>query len=103
MDSVPNEIHRCAECGKTERETKFRLNGSGRTRKYCEVCSKARVHRLGGGAPAEPARAVQVVDDTPRPVGYAVMRYGDAVISFEPDRSAACLTDIWRAAGSPAW
>lgn len=95
MDSVTDNNHRCAECGKSPQETRFRLNGSRVLRKYCEVCSTARVKRL---RPAHPQTAI---DDTPRPIGYAVMRYGDAVISFEPDCSATCLTDIWRAVGAP--
>lgn len=99
MESVAQNNHRCAECGRDTTETRFRLNGSGTLRKYCEECGKARVKRLR----ETPSTALvpQPVDDTPRPIGYAVLRHGDAVISFEPDRSAACLTDIWRAAGSP--
>lgn len=87
--------HRCAECGKGEGETKFRLNGSGRLRKYCEECSRHRERRLRKNAPPAP-------DDTPRVAdGYEMMPYQGAMIAWDTDGGMVCLTDLWRAAGSP--
>ena len=88
--------HRCAECGKGPEDVKFRLNGSGVLRKYCEPCSALRHKRLRGDAPAP------VIDDTPRVAdGYAMMPYQGAVIAWDADGGMVCLTDLWRAAGSP--
>ena len=88
--------HQCAECGKPPSATKFRLNGSGRLRKYCEACSALRHKRLRGDA------APSAADDTPRVAdGYAMMPYQGAVIAWDADGGMVCLTDLWRAAGSP--
>jgi hypothetical protein len=42
-----------------------------------------------------------VIDDTPRQPDYAIMQYNGTAISFEPDCSAVCITEMWRADGSP--
>lgn len=42
-----------------------------------------------------------VIDDTPRQIGYAMLRYEGAEIAFEMDRSQVSLTDLWIAAGRP--
>lgn len=92
MDSLS---HQCGECSRSPDETKFRLNGSGELRKYCEECSKKRHRRLRGASDAP-------VDDTPRVAdGYAMMPYQGAVIAWDTDGGMVCLTDLWRAAGSP--
>lgn len=81
--------------------------------KTCKKCRKKRQIAVESGA-AAPMRirgarrsAMQLVitdgdpvDDVPR-VDYALMSYEGIPIAFEMDRSAVCLTDLWRAAGSP--
>jgi hypothetical protein len=92
------ESHTCAECGATPEQKKFRLNGSGRLRKYCEECSAGRHRRLRGVTQAPPPL---VIDDTPRIAdGYAMMPYQGAAIAWDTDGGMVSLTDLWRAAGS---
>lgn len=47
------------------------------------------------------AHAASIIDDTPRPIGYAMLRYEGAEIAFEMDRSQVSLTDLWIAADRP--
>lgn len=47
------------------------------------------------------AKEAQPIGDTPRQIGYAMLRYEGAEIAFEMDRSQVSLTDLWIAAGRP--
>ena len=51
-------------------------------------------------APETPQNAAQ--NETPRvDPAYAIMPYQGVIVAFERDYSMVCITDIWRAAGSP--
>jgi hypothetical protein len=73
----------------------------------CKACRKARKMAIQAGeqpmrirASRKALQATAPVGDTPR-VDYALMTYEGVPVAFEQDCSAVCLTDIWRAAGSP--
>jgi hypothetical protein len=106
MSSVAENMRKCSGpfgCGKDLPLSDFWANEI-----TCKVCRKARKLALQAGA-AQPVRvrasrkaipSNAPINDTPR-VDYALMTYEGVPVAFEQDCSAVCLTDIWRAAGSP--
>lgn len=58
----------------------------------CRECKKAKKIE---------AKVAPIIDDTPRQISYAMLRYEGAEIAFETDRSQASLTDLWIAVGRP--
>lgn len=94
MSVAQNEQHRCRICGKTPDEAKFRLNGSGFYRATCNPCEAAANRQRRTAPPRDP-------EPPPVEPSYAVMPYNGAQIAWDGDGGMVCLTDLWRAAGSP--
>jgi len=97
-------------CGQVKPVSEFWKND-----RSCKVCRTKRKALIESGAAPKArfrgaARADKPRDTPPPPIdnetprvdpAYAIMPYQGVVVAFEQDYSMVCITDIWRAAGSP--
>lgn len=92
MDMV---AHHCRTCGRTPEQTAFRLNGSGQPRADCNECERTKQKMKRQEWRGKPDDTPQIAD------GYTMMPYQGAVIAWDADGGMVCLTDLYRATGSP--
>jgi hypothetical protein len=97
-------------CGQVKPISEFWKND-----RSCKVCRTKRKALIESGAAPKArfrgaARADKPSGTPPPPIdnetprvdpAYAIMPYQGVVVAFEQDYSMVCITDIWRAAGSP--